>query len=58
MPVCMCVSFVHVCASGVFVGAVHEIDVLLCHSIPCVFEAGSLTDLSSPALLGWGASDP
>lgn len=58
VPMCMCVSFVHVCASGVFVGVVHEIDILLRYSIPCVFEAGSLTDLSSLALLGWLASDP
>lgn len=54
----MCVSFVHVCGSGVFVGQRVTPDVLLGYSIPCVFEAGSLTDLSFPALPGWLARDP
>ena len=58
MPLCMCVSFVHVCGSGVFVGQRVTPDVLLGYSIPCVFEAGSLTDLSFPALPGWLARDP
>lgn len=54
----MRVSFVHVCASGVFVGQRVTSYVLLGYSIPCAFEAGSLTDLRSPALPGWLASDP